>query len=121
MSKLRWWLAIFAAAAVPLMLYMTQRQQQRRGRLTILTDTVKERVEGTGETAHKTLSALSESTRDAAESVATTAGRVAERAGAVLAAAPAIAPWSHRNGDDNPASGDGDEDWRRYPQSIGRH
>ena len=120
MSKLRWWLALFAAAAVPLMLYMTQRQQQRRGRLEILKDAVTDRMETTTDAARSTLGSLSETTRGAADTLAATAARAAERAGAVLAAAPVAVPWSHRDADDNPAAGDGDEDWRRYPQSLGR-
>jgi hypothetical protein len=118
MPKLRWWLALSAAAAVPLMLYMTRRQQ-RRGRLDVLRDAVTDRIETTADAARSALGSLGETTRGAADTVAATAARAAERAGAVLAAAPVAVPWSHRDGDDNPAAGDGQEDWRRYPERIG--
>jgi hypothetical protein len=82
---------------------------------------VSDRVETTTDAARDTLGSFNETTRGAAETVAATAARGAVRAGALLAAVPAAAPWSRVDNDDGPAAVDGDEDWRRYPQSIGRN
>ena len=117
MDKIRPWLALFAAASVPLAFYLTQRQQKSQARQ--LAETARERARSAGGSARETLGSLGETTRGAAGSVAGTvtgtagkaASTVVERAGTVLAAAPVVG--SRFRQDDGEPAGRSD-DWREY-------
>ena len=112
MDKIRPWLALFAAASVPLAFYLTQRQQKSQAQQ--FADAARERAGNVGGSARETLSSLGETTRSTAGTVAGTAGKaastIAERAGTVLAAAPVVG--ARFRGDDEPAGRS--DDWRQY-------
>ena len=114
MGKIRVWLAFFAAAGVPLMFYLTQRQEQSR--LVRVREAAKDRAGAAGGAARDRFGSLTETTRGAAGSVAETAGRtaglVAERASTVLAAAPVVGARFRQDDEEYPSSRG--EDWRRY-------
>ena len=110
MEKIRLWLALFAAAAVPLIYYMTQRQQSAGGRLHDWGETARDRASDAGAsardtagswagTARETLGSLAESGRETLGSLAGSsrdtlgsAGEATrERAGTVALAVGSVA------------------------------
>ena len=134
MKKLGLLLTLMSAAAVPLLTYMSQRQQSKQSRLQRIAGTARDRATGAGEatvdtlgswseSARETLGDLAGSTRDrlsavghgSHERVATTsgtAGNLAARAGTLLAGAPRIV--AQLRGDDDGYPYGGRDDWRKY-------
>jgi hypothetical protein len=114
MKKVTILLALMGAAAVPLITYMVQRQQARRGRFEILRDAVSDRAEEAGETAREAFGAL---TGTAGKALGTLASGAQERAGStagsVLAGAPRVIA-QVRGGDHRAVPYGGRDDWRRY-------
>ena len=141
MFNLRFWLAFFAAAGVPLIFYLTQRQQSQ-GRLQEWRETATERATGVAEAARETLGSVvgtagrraadaggtareqvttaGETARGTAGSVAGTAAQVAGRAGAALAAAPRLVARRRGGAEDQGAYTENGEDWRDYGNELAR-
>jgi hypothetical protein len=103
MTTIRTWLAILAAAAVPLAYYLTQRRERRSG-VAGLVETAKDKA---GDAAAGLRSRFSD------EAGAVAATDVKAKAGALFAAAPRLVA---RIRTEREESGD----WRTYPAQIGR-
>ena len=134
MKKLGLLLTLMSAAAVPLLTYMSQRQQSKQSRVQRLAGTARDRTTGAGEAAIDTLSSWSDSTREtlgdlagstrdrlsavghgSRERTATTAdsaSTLAARAGKLLAGAPRIV--AQFRGEDDGYPYGGRDDWRKY-------
>lgn len=130
MKKLGFWLALMSAAAVPLVTYMSQRQQSKQSRLQSLAGTARDRATGAGETALDTLGDLAgtardrlgvfgESSRQQAGSATQQAGSLVGKAGTLLAGAPRIVA-QIRGGDDDGYPYGGRDDWRKYGDVFDR-
>lgn len=134
MKKLGLLLTLMSAAAVPLLTYMSQRQQSKQSRLQSLTGPARDRAKGAGEAAIDTLGSWGESTRETlgdlagatrdrlsavghgsrerAATTSDTAGNLAARAGTLLAGAPRIVAQFRSDNDGYPYGSR--DDWRKY-------
>jgi len=129
MSKLRFLLAFSSAAAMPVVFFVRQRRREQtpveklRGRAAALasdaSDLTRDRLGALTGAARGGADTVAEHSRGSAASFGSTALRLAGSAASALAAAPRIIPFL-RHDPDGPSTGDGSEDWMKYPQSIGR-
>jgi len=103
MSKIRFWLALFAAASVPLGMYYSQQQRKRSG-LTALREGAMDKLPDD----------LLESASDRVQAVGSAAR---ERAGAL---GGMVVAKVRRSEPEEPTYDEGREDWRTYAQRIGR-
>ena len=85
MKMLRTVLALFAAAAVPLAMYMSQRQQRARTPLQRLTQTARERASGVSSSVHDVAGPARETLGSVASTTVDTVSSLAERARGTLA------------------------------------
>lgn len=134
MKKLGLLLTLMSAAAVPLLTYMSQRQQSKQSRIQSIAGTARDRATDAGEATIDTLGSWGESARDTlgdlagstrdrlsaaghgsrerAGTATDSAGTLAARAGTLLAAAPRIV--AQFRGDAGGYPYGGRDDWRKY-------
>lgn len=123
LSKLRPWLTLIAAAGALAALYRSRqapksRTEQLRGAAADHASDVRDRAAEAGGAARERLGSLGQAGQSAVLSAGAAAGKA-------LAKAPLIGARLRRSDDENDENDDSSyptrtDDWRKYPQSIGK-